>query len=232
MIRMSRDTRYNLLNVGLSGIALQAVAVRIVPHVPSMLSANMITFIGLFLSASIVFVIKPASWMAGCMVLGSLFLDFVDGALARQRNTASNFGRILDATSDLGLWLGILAGLYVSTGSVLPVAILLVYTIDVSWRHQLGHSTSILMPPSDTYERLHNSNSAVNRMKKYYYPFINYYDSVSALAILLIIAPGFTHVWLVYELIRRMLVLCKKIAEIYQIYIESRPDGRRMRDET
>jgi phosphatidylglycerophosphate synthase len=100
---------------------MQAAALRLVPHVPSMLSANMITFAGLLLSVAIVFVIKPVPWMAGCMILSSLFLDFVDGAVARQRNTTSNFGRVLDATSDLGLWLGILVGLYVLTGNILSV---------------------------------------------------------------------------------------------------------------
>lgn len=211
---------------------MQAVAVRLVPHVPPALSANTITFAGLLLSAAIVFVIKPVPWMAGCMILCSLFLDFVDGAVARQRNTTSAFGRILDATSDLALWLGILAGLYVSTGNVLSVAILVVYTIDVSWRHQLGHSTSILMPPSHIYERLHNSSKLMNRMKRYYYPFINYYDSISVLALVLIVDPGLTRIWLAYELIRRVLLLCKKIAEIYEIYIESKPDGKRVQDET
>lgn len=64
--------------------------------------ANFVTYASLFLGlAAIASALEAQFSLAGILLLGSVFLDFLDGRIARMQKTASDFGMHLDSLCDL-----------------------------------------------------------------------------------------------------------------------------------
>lgn len=84
------------------------------------LNPNILTIIGLFIGilAGYMFATHNLLW-GGILILISGLFDIIDGAVARNQNSQSKFGAILDSTTDritdAIIIMGILLGGYVST---------------------------------------------------------------------------------------------------------------------
>lgn len=210
--------RYKLLDVGLTGIFFQAIAIWVAPRLPQWISANSVTALGGLSCVGIIFALISPDSVAGVLILAALFLDFLDGAIAKYRNTASQFGRVFDGTVDVFFWLAVLIGLYISGSQASTLGLLVIYTIDISWRLLLGHSTSLINHGGEQYKKTSLESDAFRRLKPFVYPFVNYYDSICALSLILVVSPQHIDVWLSYEIFRRSLLLIKKIREISYLY--------------
>jgi phosphatidylglycerophosphate synthase len=214
---MQKERRYKLAKVGLTGLVCQELSLVAVKYIPAGISANTVTAVGLLCASTVAFTIPKYPQLAGVAILMAVFLDFLDGTIARTRGLASEWGRIWDATTDVVLWLNIIVGLSYATRSPLPLILLAIYTLSVFWRYQLGHSTSLAEAPSAAYEQANNIGWLL-KLKPYYSYFVNYLDSLSGLAVILIFFPEYKGYWLIYEFGRRVLLLLKLVRELFFIY--------------
>jgi Phosphatidylglycerophosphate synthase len=64
------------------------------------LSPNVITFIGMIITSSSVFVIPKSLLWGGLIILAGGAFDLLDGIVARVNNKVSRFGALLDSTFD------------------------------------------------------------------------------------------------------------------------------------
>ena len=212
--------RYGFKHIGIFGLLLQEISIRLVPLYPKSVTGNMITALGFISSMLVLYFLIQGNRTAGLFILLSLFLDLPDGYVARNLGQSSKSGHLFDAIGDLTLYLCVLTGLYIHIRINLPFYILNVYIIDLFLRFQLGYSPLTLGPKSES-KRLLKSSPKMKMLKRansIINPFINHFDVLALLSILIIIDINLARYWMLYDLIRRIIPIIGKFAEIFAIY--------------
>ena len=213
------DRRYSFKHIGISGVLLQELSIRIVPLFPKWFTANTITFLGFISSIMVLYFLSIFSGIAGLFILITLWLDLADGYTARNLDQSSKSGHLFDAMVDLSLYLCVITALYLHGYKNIPFLIMTLYAIDVYLRLQLGHSTLILAPKVDSFKSTTPLIAgAIKNIKLVINPLLNHTDAMTFLAVLIIIDISLVRYWLFYDLIRRFLTVITKLPEIYHIY--------------
>lgn len=215
------NPRYSVRQVGFIGKLFHHCAANMAKHVPTFLTANLVTSIGMLGSVAVLTLLASRNRFAGIAILVVMSLDFLDGAIARHRKQSSEFGGVWDGIGDVLFLFSVFVGLYFYGQQILALGLVLAYGLDSALRRLLGHSTSLLGGGSERYKRANATTGLFPRLTSGVTLFMNYFDSLAVLAVVTTLAPKWVVFWMVYELARRVLVVLKKFREVFYIYQES-----------
>ena len=99
-------------------------------HIVLGLSPNQISCVGFFIGIVSVILVLLGHWQSGLVVMGiSLFLDGIDGNVARRFNLQSDLGKKLEILFDRSLEAGIIFALSITMDISIILSVLLIYSI-------------------------------------------------------------------------------------------------------
>jgi phosphatidylglycerophosphate synthase len=205
-----RLKKHSILEVGLSGTFLQLIALKITPLISRYIKEpNYVSFANFLLSFTIFFLLINSFFKtAAFLIFSSLFLDLIDGSLARYLGKTSKKGEVLDSLADLSLWLSIITALFVVTDHPILFYILIAYSFDLYLRLIILSSglqnddiSNLLLPKS--------SNLKV---------VFNHFDSLTILSFILIFDSKMVFIWIIYELLRRVLNMMKRCYKLNKLF--------------
>ena len=206
---MSNKSNHSIYEIGVTGSILQNLIFLIVPFISKLVkNPNLITFFNFFLSALIIFsLVNNFFIFSGFLIFISLFFDLIDGSLARYLDKTSIKGMIYDSLADLFVWLSLILSLFIVTKNEMLFGILILYCLDLYLR--------ILITKVSVSDEEINQNTLLKKSSLNLKILFNHFDSLSFLAIILILNPSILYVWIYYEFIRRTLNFIKRSLKIY-----------------
>ncbi|MFN3234237.1 MAG: CDP-alcohol phosphatidyltransferase family protein [Gammaproteobacteria bacterium] len=176
--------------------AVQYITVPFVPLLAKIFrDPNRITLMNLVLVP-----IMLVALMTGKLVLAAIFsllfmyIDNCDGYVARYLNKTSKLGALLDALTDYLFWLSIIVGLYLYQPSVIYVVLLGIGGVDLYLRYLTGIEVE---HSEDLY-----ANAGTSFVKKIYKSFACFGNTMTLLAVILLISPKYLFVFWIFELTR------------------------------
>ena len=203
---------HSVLEVGISGKLIQIVAHKMTPFISQFIkNPNLVTSFNILIAiATLIHLSLNNTRMAGALIIMSLFIDLLDGSLARFLNKSSQRGQILDSLADIIMWSFTVTGIFILTSQNLIFYILLIYIIDVYVRN-------IILTDNPRPDALNfkNSNSLIYNFIKILF---NHFDSMAILASILIFVPDLIIFWIYFECIRRSLNTLKRFLELKRIF--------------
>ncbi len=202
--------KHPIQEVGLSGTLLQFIAFKTVPKLSKHISdPNYVSFTNFILIFIIFFLLIYDFFEAAAFfILLSLFLDLVDGSLARYLNKTSKKGEILDSLADLSLWLSVIAALFIVTDHPLLILILIIYCLDLYLR--------LIILDSEAQKEITNgfSSSRFSNLKIVF----NHFDSLAILSAILVIDARLIFIWIIFEFLRRFMNMFKRFLKLRKIF--------------
>jgi len=202
--------KHPILEIGLSGTFLQFIALKIVPELSKYIrDPNYISFTNFALTFSIFFLIIYSFFkVAAILILFSLFLDLVDGSLARYLDKTSKKGEILDSLADLSLWLSVIAAIFIVTDHSLLIFILIIYCLDLYLRLIILNS-DVQKEITDGFFSARFSNLKI---------LFNHFDSLAMLSVILIVDMKLILMWIIYEFLRRLMNMFNRFQKLRKIF--------------
>lgn len=198
--------------IGVTGIIIQFILKSFTPFICRFVSnPNVITVLNIFIAFLIFYQLVDGGLIfAGLLIYLALFLDLLDGSVARFHNKSSIKGKILDSLADVLLWILIILGIFINTGFLLVFIVLSLYSLDVYIRN------IILDVNEKTIAKTLNNSQEVSK-HSFIKIFFNHFDSLSILALFLIFNSELLLIWIIYEFVRRLLNLTKRFIDLVEI---------------
>ena len=203
---------HSILEVGISGKTIQIFVHKLTPFISQFIkNPNLITSCNILIAiTTLTLLYFNNTSIAGVLIITSLFIDLLDGSLARFLKKSSHRGQILDSLADIIMWSFTVTGIFLITSNNLVFYILLIYIIDVYIRN------IILSDNSRSYTvNLKKSNSKTYNFIKIIF---NHFDSMAILALILIFIPNLIIFWIYFECLRRSLNTLKRFLELKRIF--------------